>query len=63
MARAKIKPASTESAAARLDHLRGNALILRQQDLWAQYQEAVRMAQLLGYTVTMEGNHHRVTLC
>lgn len=63
MARARTKPVSTESAAARLDHLRGNALILRQQNIWVQYQEAVRMAQLLGYTVTLEGSHHRVTLC
>lgn len=64
MATAKTTQAQRRAQAAqRLDFLAGNARILRDPALWGQYHEAVRVIELLGFTVTLEGSSHRVTPC
>lgn len=50
-------------AADRLDFLAGNARVLRSPALWDQYHEAVRAAELLGFTVTQTGGKHEVRPC
>ena len=57
------KAARLERTAQRLDFLAANARILRDPAVWSQYHEAVRTAELLGFTVTQENGHHKVTPC
>nr|DAZ26362.1 MAG TPA: hypothetical protein [Caudoviricetes sp.] len=52
-----------EQAAERLDFLAGNARTLRSPALWDQYHEAVRIAGLLGFTVTQTAGKHKVRPC
>lgn len=64
MATAKEKTVRRQQTAERLDWLMANARILRSPALWEKYHEALRIARLLGFTVTVErGQHHRVTPC
>ena len=44
---ANTKKARMEQAAARLDHLAGNASVLRSPELWERYHEAVKITELL----------------
>lgn len=57
------KKARMEQAAARLDHLAGNASVLRSPELWERYHEAIKITELLGFHVTQSGGRHTVTPC
>lgn len=64
MATAKALQAERMNKAAdRLDLLMANARVLRSPALWEKYHEAVRMAGLLGFTVTQTGGKHKVRPC
>lgn len=64
MATAKALQAERMNKAAdRLDWLMANARVLRSPALWEKYHEAVRMAELLGFTVTQTGGKHEVRPC
>ena len=64
MATAKALQAERMNKAAdRLDWLMANARVLRSPALWEKYHEAVRMAGLLGFTVTQTGGKHAVRPC
>ena len=64
MATAKALQAERMNKAAdRLDWLMANARVLRSPALWEKYHEAVRMAGLLGFTVTQTGSKHEVRPC
>ena len=63
MATAKETKLRTEHTAKRLDWLHDNARVLRSPALWEKYYEAVRMAGLLGFTVTQTGGKHEVRPC
>ena len=52
---ANTKKARMEQAAARLDHLAGNASVLRSPELWERYHEAVKITELLGFQVAQSG--------
>lgn len=64
MATAKaLLTARMQKTAERLDFLAGNARVLRSPALWNQYHEAVRIVELLGFTVTQQNGHHEVRPC
>lgn len=64
MATAKaLQTERMNKAADRLDWLMANARVLRSPALWEKYHEAVRMAELLGFTVTQTGGKHKVRPC
>ena len=64
MATAKaLQTERMNKAADRLDWLMANARVLRSPALWEKYYEAVRMAELLGFTVTQTGGKHEVRPC
>ena len=64
MATAKAaKAAQMERTAARLDFLADHARIMQDPTVWSIYREAKHIAELLGFTVTVEGGRHKVTSC
>lgn len=64
MATAKaLQTERMNKAADRLDWLMANARVLRSPALWEKYHEAVRMAELLGFTATQTGGKHKVRPC
>ena len=64
MAMAKTtRAAQLEQTARRLDYLAENARILRDPGVWEKYREAIRIAGLLGFTVTCNGSRHEVRPC
>lgn len=63
MATAKEKFARMKQTADRLDFLAEHARVMQAPTVWSIYQEAKHITELLGYTVTQENGHHKVTPC